>query len=143
MSNEREKQGRWGRLTGGSRGAAGGDRSWRRTAQESARLYYRMDQDEAARNRRRGVVTLALEFRIPNFAGDEANERRRTHLDLAGLSDADLEAEGHRARLALCFGRFENIWQREWTEERLEACKQEFRLRRVPRSHRTGEGRSQ
>src|SRR5690554_2675328 len=98
MSNEREKQGRWGRLTGGSRGAAGGDRSWRRTAQESARLYYRMDQDEAARNRRRGVVTLALEFRIPNFAGDEANERRRTHLDLAGLSDADLEAEGHRAR---------------------------------------------
>ncbi len=76
------------------------------------------------------VVRLWLVYETPVACGDERNERRRTHLDLAEMETAELETEGHRARLALCFGIFETAWQREWTEERVAACQRELRGRR-------------
>jgi len=76
------------------------------------------------------AVELRLTFEVPAVCGSEANERRRMHADLAGMSAWELEAEGHRARLALCFGRFANPWQREWTRERLAACQDETRKRK-------------
>ncbi len=79
------------------------------------------------------VVELRLTFEVPAACGDEANERRRAHGDLAAMPAWELEAEGHRARMALCFGRFANPWQREWTAERLAACQEETVKRRSGR----------
>ena len=76
------------------------------------------------------VVELRLTFEVPSACGDEANERRRAHGDLVAMPAWELEAEGHPARLALCFGRFSNVWQREWTSERLVACRDETVKRR-------------
>jgi len=78
-------------------------------------------------------VVLRLAFSVPEACGNEGNERRRTHADLAGMGALELEAEGHRARLALCFGVFANDWQREWTRERLTACRDEARRRKAVR----------
>jgi len=78
-------------------------------------------------------VTLVLQWPVPSPCGNEANERRRVHADLADMDALDLEAEGHRARLALCFGQFANPWQRAWTRERLQACQDEARRRKAVR----------
>jgi len=75
-------------------------------------------------------IPLSLTWTIPDACGDERNERRRTHADLGDMHALELEAEGHRARLALCFGAFGNVWQREWTRERLAACQDEARRRK-------------
>jgi len=78
-------------------------------------------------------VVLRLAFSVPEACGNEGNERRRTHADLADMDALELEAEGHRARLALCFGTFRNVFEREWTRERLDACREEVRRRKAAR----------
>jgi hypothetical protein len=79
-------------------------------------------------------VPLFLSFSVPEPCGDEVNERRRAHADLAAMPAWELEAEGHRARLALCFGAFRNMFERAWTRERLEACQAEARRRKAVRA---------
>lgn len=79
-------------------------------------------------------VPMTLTFSVPEPCGDEANELRRMHADLADMPAWELEAEGYRARMAVCFGAFHgNMWAREWTRERLEACQAEARRRKAVR----------
>ncbi len=76
-------------------------------------------------------VPLTLTFSVPQACGDEHNERRRMHMDLGDMPAVELEMEGHRARFALCFGAFQNGFERDWTRERLEACQAEARRRKA------------
>ncbi len=79
-------------------------------------------------------VPLSLSFSVPEACGDEANELRRTHADLGDMPAWELENEGYRARMALCFGAFRNQWAREWTRERLAQCQAEARRRKAVRA---------
>ncbi len=110
----------------------GGGGAVSRAAQEATRKSLRREAAAAPRSRS-NLVQLCLVYELPLPCGDEANERRRTHADLAGMSDWEVEAEADRARLALCFGSFANIWQREWTARRLGACQEEMIGRRSRR----------
>lgn len=72
-------------------------------------------------------IELDLTYRLPVLCGDERNERRLHHTDLAYLGDAELQAELLRVSMVLAFGKLgAHPWGYEWLTARVEAAKAEL-----------------
>jgi hypothetical protein len=75
-------------------------------------------------------VELDLAYRLPVLCGDERNERRLHHTDLAGLGDAELQSELLRVSMVLAFGKLgAHPWAREWLVARVQAADAELAAR--------------